>query len=126
MKLSRLSNHSIFPVFTGIVFLNLITACTESRIKRYSDLIQPSVGSGNKREISKLLGAPAFCRENAKLETCEYRTDRGRNESIPYVHQKSPGMAPDLTPFEHFDVIHVSYDSSGIVQAWEPIVLPEP
>ena len=107
-----------------LLALFITVACTESRVKRYDDLIGPEIGKGNKKEISKLLGPPTFCNEKGKYEVCEYRTARGRNEQTPYVHRKEPAMAPDLTPYEHFDVIHVSYDGFGVVQAWEPIVLP--
>lgn len=110
--------------FILLFAISLIVACTESRVKRYNDLIEPEIGKGSKKEISKLLGAPTFCNEKGKYEVCEFRTTRGRNEQTPYVHLKQPAMAPDLTPYEHFDVIQVSFDGFGVVQSWEPIVLP--
>lgn len=110
--------------FIGLLAIFLIAACTESRIKRYSDIIEPSIGSGTKRDFTKLLGAPTFCRQDAKYEVCEYRTARGRNEPVPYVHKKDPAMGPDLTPFEHYDVIQISFDGFGVAQSWDPLVLP--
>ncbi len=110
--------------FILLLAIFITVACTESRIKRYSDLIEPSIGNGTKREITQNLGAPTFCKQEPKYEVCEYRTARGRNEPVPYVHKKDPAMSFDLTPYEHYDVIQVSFDGFGVAQNWEPIVLP--
>lgn len=104
------------------IFL-LLSACTETRIKRYTDIVEPHLGSASKSEMNKILGAPTYCKDEGKYERCEYRTSRGRNESVPAIHRKEPAMGPDLTPYEHFDVLHLYYDGFAVLKEWEPIVV---
>lgn len=111
--------------FNLLILLTIFVclACTETRIERYTDIIEPHVGGTHKAEMNKILGAPTFCKEEGKYEKCEYRTARGRNEPVPGVFRKEPAMGPDLTPYEHFDVLHLYYDSFAVLKEWEPIVV---
>ena len=100
----------------------LLIGCTETRVKRYGNILDPLVGTARKTQVNRKLGIPAFCQLESPLERCEYRTARGRNEQIPYIHQKREGF-PDLSPYEHFDVLHLYYDGFGILRDWEPVVM---
>lgn len=106
-----------------LLAIPICLACTETRVKRYSDMIEPHVGGASKSEMNKILGAPTYCHDEGKYEKCEYRTSRGRNESVPGIFWKEPAMGPDLTPYEHFDVLHLYYDGFSVLKEWEPIVL---
>ena len=109
-----------------VLSLVVFCSCTETRIKRYSDILEPHVGNTSKVEMDRLLGGPAYCRAEGKYQLCEYRTAIGRNEQIPYVHLKNDAMGPDLSPYEHFDVLQLYYDDFGTLRDWKPIVLPNP
>lgn len=112
------------PFKLSILFtIFLCLACTQTRVERYADLIEPHIDGAKKPEMNRILGAPTYCREEGKFEKCEYRTARGRNESVPGIHHKQPAMGPDLTPYEHFDVIHLYYDSFSVLKEWQPIVV---
>jgi hypothetical protein len=112
-----------FYLIVGVaVFL---TSCAEYRIKRYQHLLDTHVGSSPKPTLDKLLGEPASCRPDGNLKLCEYRTSAGRNEQVPYVHQKKQGF-PDLSPYEHYDVLHLFYDDFDVLREWRPVVLPHP
>jgi hypothetical protein len=92
-------------------------------VKKYSDILEPRMGTAKKAEIDKFLGQATQCTSQGEYEECEYRTARGKNEPVPAVHTKAPAMGPDLAPYEHFDVIRVKYDSLGILREWKPIHL---
>lgn len=103
--------------------LAALSACTEPRVKPYQRLLDPEVGRANKARVTALLGNPVKCEITAGQESCEYRTTAGRNDPTPSVHRPSPGFGPDLSPFEHFDVIKAHYNDVGILREWEPMVL---
>lgn len=99
-----------------------LSACTQTPVRRYSDMIDPLVGSGKKEELDRLLGFPASCRQESVFQKCEYRTASGRNAPTPMVFTKQPGK-PDLSPYESFDVIHLFYDDQRILKEWQAVVL---
>jgi hypothetical protein len=106
------------------VLLSLIlmfTACTESRVRKYEDLLEPLLGKAEKEEVDKLLGAPASCQPVESYQRCEYRTSRGRNEPVPFTARKNAAMGPDLSPYEYFDVLALTYDGFNTLREWEPI-----
>lgn len=111
----------ILPLF---VLLGCLNGCTETRVKRYANLLEPHIDHAKKQEMTAFLGAPTSCTQGEKYECCEYRTTRGRNETIPQIHKKEPGMGPDLAPYDYFDVIHLCYDGFGVLKEWDPVVLP--
>jgi len=83
------------------------------------------VGNGKKESVDKVLGPPIKCVKEHALEKCEYRTARERNDPVPAVHHQERSMGPDLSPYEHFDVLHLYYDSFGLLREWEPIVIKQ-
>lgn len=108
-----------------LFFLAVIaTGCTQSRVRRYEELLDKHVGSEKKDRIATVLGAPAKCIPAEGGERCEYRTNAGRNRSSPGVHAPAPGFGPDTSPYEFFDVIHVFYNDVGLMREWQPVVLP--
>jgi len=82
------------------------------------------LGTAKKTEVNQVLGSPTSCKKTAEgLEECEYRTAAARNYPVPDAHKKQEAMGPDLSPYEYFDVLHVYYDSLGILKNWVPIVI---
>jgi len=114
-------NH--FLVFSTLVVL--MTSCAEHRVKRYQDMLDKHVGVTQKKELDRQLGEPTQCRPDGSMKLCEYRTAAGRNEQVPYVHQKKEGF-PDLSPYEHYDVLHLFYDDFNVLRDWKAVVLPHP
>lgn len=102
--------------------LALVVACTQPRTRRYSEVIDPMVGSGKKEELDKLLGNPAFCQQESAFQKCEYRTAMGRNDPTPVIFSKATTM-PDVSPYEYFDVIHLFYDDRRVLKEWQAIVV---
>jgi hypothetical protein len=109
--------------FASLAFLLFFTACTEARIKKYEDLLEPMLGKAEKPQIDKLLGSPASCAPIETYQRCEYRTSQGRNDPVPFVGRKNAAMGPDLSPFEYFDVLALTYDGFGTLREWEPIAI---
>lgn len=103
--------------------LLLLSSCAELRVKKYSNLLDPMLGSSKKQEVSKVLGSPTFCQAEGVFEKCEYRTASVRNYPVPAVYRKEIAMGPDLSPYEYFDVLEVQYDSFGVFKDWQPVVL---
>lgn len=104
-------------------FLLICAACTEPRLKRYSDIIEPLVGSAKRERVTEILGKPTSCKREFSQEKCEYRTSMGRNHPVPEVFKKPEGLGPDLSPYEYFDVLHLYYDDFGILREWDPVVI---
>ncbi len=102
--------------------LVLIVACTQPRMRRYSEVIDPMVGSGKKEELDRLLGNPTFCQQEKAFQKCEYRTAMGHNAPTPIVFTKMTHM-PDVSPYEYFDVIHLFYDDLRVLKEWQAVVL---
>lgn len=110
------------PKKIGVLIASLlIIGCTESRVKRYETMLQPLMGTAKKNDISKLLGAPAFCVQEEAYERCEYRTSRGSNDPVPGVARQEASMGPDLSPYDYYDVLQIHYDNFGLLNQWEPI-----
>lgn len=103
-----------------LAVLVCLTACTEPALNRYSKLLDRRIGNSSKKEMNELLGPPVHCKTEFNDENCEYRTARGRNLQVPAVHQQNQSMGPDLSPYEHFDVLLLQFDSLGILQNWKP------
>ena len=101
----------------------VFAACTEPRIKRYENQLEPLVNKGKKLQIGKMLGQPVKCEPLEALERCEYRTARERNDPVPVVFKRESAMGPDVSPYEYFDVLHLFYDDSGVLKEWQPIVV---
>lgn len=99
----------------------LILGCTEPALNRYSRWLDPKVGNANKSDMVNLFGAPVSCRQEANFENCEFRTARGRNAPVPAVHQQNASMGPDLSPYEHFDVLSLQFDGLGVLRSWKPL-----
>jgi hypothetical protein len=111
-------------IFISLLLFVLITGCAETRVMRYQQTLDPLVGSAKKSKVNRLFGTPTFCKHhNDILETCEYRTAYARNDVVPDFAAKMPGFGPDLSPYDYFDVIKVSYDALGVVRDWEPVVI---
>jgi hypothetical protein len=109
--------------FLGL-FLLLLCACTEHRVKRYAEILEPRVGVATKEEVTAQLGQPAFCRPDSQYQLCEYRTASGRNAQTPEVYRRQSGFGgPDVSPYEHFDVIHAYFDNFGTLRDWKAIVV---
>ena len=102
----------------------VLVSCTEMRVKKYNDLLNPRVGTAKKEEVGKLLGNPVSCSQELEGEKCEYRTSHARNHPVPDVYRQERALGPDLSPYDHFDVLHVRYDGFGILKSWEPVVIP--
>jgi len=109
--------------FFLFVFLVGIVGCTEPRVKKYSSILEPRVGTAKKEEIDKLLGSPTWCKEYEGLKKCEYRSSRAENAPVPDVFRKQEGMGPDLSPYDRYDVLHLTFDNFGILKEWEPVVM---
>lgn len=107
-----------------LFFIVGILGCTEPRVKKYSNILEPRVGSGKKDEIDRLLGNPTWCKEKEGLQKCEYRSSRANNAPVPDVFRKEEGMGPDLSPYDRYDVLHLTYDGFGVLKDWEPVVIP--
>lgn len=103
----------------------LILGCTELKIKKYQNVLEGKIGTAKKVEINQILGSPVWCRNENGSEICEYRTSYANNRPIPDAYRKENGTSPDLSPYEHFDVLHLSYDSTGLLKDWEPVVLSD-
>ncbi len=102
-----------------LIFL-LLAGCTQPTVRRYGEMIDPKIGSANKNDMARLFGVPIICRPEGIYETCEFRTARGNNAPVPSVHQQNPAMGPDLSPYEHFDVILLQFDALGVLRSWKP------
>lgn len=105
-----------------VIFLSMLVlpSCTHTALRRYGDLIEPQIGRANKADMARQLGSPENCKSDGNYENCEFRTSRGKNAQVPAVHQRAPGMGPDLSPYEHFDVISLQFDSLGVLRGWKP------
>ena len=112
----------MIQVFAVLVSLALM-ACTEPRIKRYQTMLDPMVGTAKKTDVDAQLGKAIKCERKEKGQECEYRTASGRNEQIPMAHQQRSAMGPDLSPYEYFDVLHLTYDDFGILKDWQPVIV---
>ena len=110
-------------IFFLCFLMFFFTACSEPRVKKYKGILDPQIGAATKLQINKLLGKPTFCKPEGKYDKCEYRTTRGRNEPTPSIHKKEEALGPDLSPYEHFDVLHLFYDGFGVLREWQPVVL---
>jgi hypothetical protein len=102
-----------------------VVACTQTRLRRYGELLDPLVGGESKAKVATILGAPSRCESYDGGQRCEYRTAAGRNTASIGVLAPNPAMGPNLAPYEHFDVINVYFNNVGLMREWEPIVLPE-
>lgn len=112
-------------IFLSCLLLSLaLIACTEGRVKKYRDILEPRIGTGKKDEIDKLLGNPAWCKEEGGAQKCEYRSSRANNEPVPDVYRRNEGMGPDVSPYDRFDVLHLQYDGFGVLKEWEPVMIP--
>jgi hypothetical protein len=116
--MKRIWEHFLFL----LLFAATVLSCTQPRTKRYSDMIDPLVGSAKKEEVDRLLGVPAFCRQETALQKCEYRTASGRNAPTPEVFSKKTTI-PDVSPYEYFDVIHLFYDDRRVLKEWQAVVV---
>ena len=116
MELLRITT----PLFSVFLFW-LCSSCTESRVKKYSDILEPLVGTAKKERLNEVLGKPTFCKRELAYEQCEYRTSRGRNDPVPEVFRKSEGLGPDLSPYEYFDVLRLYYDDFGVLKEWDAV-----
>lgn len=76
-------------------------------------------------QVNEVLGPPVSCaaEPNTNLTQCEYRTAMGRNLPTPDVHVRIPSMGPDLSPYDHFDVLHLHFDDTGVARDWTPMVI---
>src|SRR5688572_15067600 len=93
----------------ALALLTMFVACNQSNVKKYRDLLEPRVGSAKKDEINQLLGAPAWCRDEEGSQRCEYRTSRATNNPVPDMYRKEASLGPDLSPYDHFDVLHLHF-----------------
>lgn len=105
-----------------LLWLVALVACTQTRTRRYSEIIDPLIGSGKKEELDKLLGNPAFCLQENLFQKCEYRTASAHNEPTPIVFTKVNTM-PDVSPYEYFDVIHLFFDDRRVLKEWQAVVV---
>lgn len=106
-----------------LALLLLVTSCVQTRVKTYDALIEPRLGKSKKSEMRAVLGNPIFCKQEEKYEKCEYRSAYSQNNPVPDMFRKSEAIAPDLSPYEYFDVLHLYYDGFHILQEWEPVVI---
>ncbi len=111
-------------IIAHVTLLLTLLSCTEPRVKKYQDILEPRVGSGKKEEIDKLLGNPTWCKDEDGTQKCEYRSSRANNSPVPDVYKKEEGMGPDLSPYDRYDVLHLKYDGFGVLKDWEPVVVP--
>ncbi len=109
-------------LFSLGLILIFFAACAQKRVVKYESLLNPMVGVSKKISVNKKLGQPVYCKAQEDGEICEYRTPKSHNENIPAIYQPAHGF-PDLSPYDYFDVLHLSYNSFGILKDWEPIVL---
>ena len=109
--------------FLLILSVTLFVACSELRVKRYGDLLDPLLGSGSIAEVNRVLGKPTSCEALSLGKRCEYRTAAARNYTIPDAHRQLPGFGPDLSPYQYFDVLSVVYDHFGVFREWEPVAI---
>lgn len=105
-----------------VIFL-LSGACIHQKERRYQAILDPKVGKSTKAVLDKTLGEPVSCANEAAGQWCEYRTASASNDPVPDAYRKTATMGPDLSPYDQFDVLHLHYDSEGVLQAWEPIVV---
>ncbi len=105
-----------------LLVLFALGACTQLRSARYSEMIDPLVGSGKKEQLDKMLGVPTFCKQESPFQKCEYRTAAGHNDPTPDAFAKKSTM-PDVSPYEYFDVIHLFYDDQRVLKEWQAVVL---
>lgn len=111
-------------IFVSVLMAGLfLSGCTEKRVKKYQDVLEPRISKAKKTEIDKMFGTPEKCIQEGPHLKCEYRTAAMRNTPVSDMYRKEPGMGPDLTPYDHFDVIHVFFDGLGVMQDWKPIVV---
>ena len=101
--------------------LLLFAGCAQHPVTRYQNMLDPLVGSARKPDMDKLLGKSVSCQSEQGGQVCEYRTSRGRNHPVPDVYRKESGMGPDLSPYDHFDVLHLYYDEFGNFRDWQAV-----
>lgn len=111
-----------FFIFWILPLFLFFPACAQKRIVKYESLLNRMVGVSKKTEVNQKIGNPTFCNPVGDNEVCEYRTPKSHNENIPVVLQKANGF-PDLSPYEYFDVLHLTYNPQKILTAWEAVVL---
>ncbi len=109
------------PLLIGSLLI--LSACTTTRGKFYEDTLEPMVGVSKFHDVNKQLGSPTTCVPDVGLTRCEYRTAVARNLPVPAFARRVPGMGPDLSPYEYFDVLYVYYDDTGLLKEWTPMVV---
>jgi len=119
----RNGGRPLRAVLHGIAILALgpLLACSLSPLKRLEEAMDPMVGVKKKQEVERVIGEPVQCHSNTGTTRCEYRTLIGRNDPAPATHKKEPGMGPDLSPYEFFDVIEAFYDETGMLKDWHAL-----
>jgi len=95
-------------------------ACSHSPLKRLEEAMDPMIGK-KRVEVESAVGQPVQCQPLQGSTRCEYRTLIGRNEQAPAAHKPEPGMGPDLSPYEFFDVIEAFYDETGTLKDWHAL-----
>lgn len=106
-----------------VVVLTVFSACSQTRVKKYADILDPRLGNAKKQEVGKLLGPPTSCTAEQVGEKCEYRTARARNHPVPDVYRREGSLGPDLSPYDQFDVLQLRFDGFGVLKEWEPIFI---
>jgi hypothetical protein len=99
----------------------LTLSCSQNRVKKYQNLLDPLVGKAKKDQINALIGNPVSCKNENRYEKCEYRTAHAQNTPVPDMFKKSEG--PDLSPYEYFDVLYLYFDPFHVLKEWEPVVI---
>ena len=107
----------------SLVFL--LSACAQSRVNKYNGLLESKVGRSDRNDVGRILGEPVKCSPEGDLEKCEYRTASAKNHPVPDVFKKQPAMGPDVSPYEHYDVLHLYYGKDGLLKEWKPVVILE-
>lgn len=113
-----MKSRIIFIIFS---FCFLIASCSQNRVKKYQNILDPLIGKGKKDEINALIGNPISCKSESRYEKCEYRTAHAQNTPVPDMFRKSEG--PDLSPYEYFDVLYLYFDAFQVLKEWEPVVI---
>ncbi len=108
-----------------VLLCSLLISCSQTRVKKYQNVLEPLVGKAKKSEVNHLLGNPVSCKQEPPYEKCEYRTAYSQNNPVPDMFRKSEALSLDLSPYEYFDVLHLYFDSFHILKEWEPIVLAQ-
>lgn len=109
--------------YAFLLCLILLSSCVESRVKKYQALLEPERQRGKRSEIELQLGPANRCIPEGRYLRCEYLTAKASNVPVGSVYRKQPGMGPDLSPYDQFDVLHLLYDSFGVLQEWYPITI---